>query len=234
MSTNNTLLEALSKFEGVTLIHNEEDKLNKLAEEFDKIAKCVFNQGYFQTNKVRRIYPTVIEFYYHEEVPDGLKDPVMYHTSYRNVKNAYYPLGALNFHISGMDVTFENETKHYRASFLIREYEVYEIVNGQWIKKKEKAPETRSTYIYEDLLMNIPIDNGINIQWVSEESAIRYEFMKERRKNVASYHLEKDVKKNAMVYVKDEVSNGEKEVESFKYNGKIYKQCSRLWSYRRK
>ncbi len=162
-----SIYKTLSDFTGVTDITDEYLKFSKLSEMFSIIAKRVFFGGYFQINDARRIYPEELEFYYHEEANDGLKDPVMYHTEDHEKKSLpYFPLGAFNFHVSGLDVTFENKEKQYRASFLIRGYKVCEYDGKEW--KETKSLENRSTYIYEDMLMNIPIFCGINIRWIDE------------------------------------------------------------------
>ena len=164
----NNLNSVLDSFQGVTEIKDEKEKLSNLSSQFEAIAKDVLLGGCFEINGVRRIYPLEIEFYYHEEGENGLKDPVMYHTADHDGKMLdYYPLGSLNCHISGMDVTFENQEKQYRASFLIRKYRVCEYESGEWVEKKEF--EKRSTYIYEDMFMNIPLSDGINVKWVNVE-----------------------------------------------------------------
>ena len=164
----NNLNSVLDSFQGVTEIKDEKEKLSNLSSQFEAIAKDVLLGGCFEINGVRRIYPLEIEFYYHEEGENGLKDPVMYHTADHEGKMLdYYPLGSLNCHISGMDVTFENQEKQYRASFLIRKYRVCEYESGEWVEKKEC--EKRSTYIYEDMFMNIPLSDGINVKWVNVE-----------------------------------------------------------------
>ena len=164
----NNLNSVLDSFQGVTEIKDEKEKLSNLSSQFEAIAKDVLLGGCFEINGVRRINPLEIEFYYHEEGENGLKDPVMYHTADHEGKMLdYYPLGSLNCHISGMDVTFENQEKQYRASFLIRKYRVCEYESGEWVEKKEF--EKRSTYIYEDMFMNIPLSDGINVKWVNVE-----------------------------------------------------------------
>lgn len=229
----------LSVFKGVTSIKNEEQKYSELARQFKEVAKGIFFGGYFQVNDIRRIYPVEIEFYYHEESPEGLKDPVMYHTK-EHTKNdslPYYPLGSLNFHVSGMDVTFEKEGE-YRASFLIREYKVYDLVTKEW--KEEKRP----TYIYEDMLMGVPIFDGIQIQWISEQEAVEdWIPVPKWRINVADYQRDDDRKYKRDKYgnyIKDEISKEEYEIlpqaeqdEYFKYSGKIFKKCTRLWNYQK-
>ena len=227
----NTLYEALAGFNGVSDIKLESVKQEELSKQFSEVAKRIFNTGYFEVNGSRRIYPTVIEFYYHEEVEGGLLDPIMYHTNLNNKEQVdYYPLGSFNFHVSGLDVTFEKEGE-YRASFLIREYDVYSLKDGVWLKDKSEA---RSTYIYEDMLMRLSVFNGISIRWVSEQSECEYGVTTTERKNVASYHKEENK------YVKDGINNDEYKKLSdsektfyFSYSGKKYKKCTRQWSYHR-
>ncbi len=122
-----SLYKTLNEFTGVTYIKDENEKFLKLDHQFLEIAKYIFYGGYFSVNDNRRIYPEDIEFYYHEEDENGLKDPVMYHTNDHEKKNVpYYSIGSLNFHISGVDVTFEKKEKKYRASFLIRKYSFFD------------------------------------------------------------------------------------------------------------
>ena len=227
----NTLYEALAGFNGVTNIKLDSEKRVILSKQFSELATKIFNTGYFEVNGCRRIYPTVIEFYYHEEVEGGLLDPIMYHTNLNNKEQVdYYPFGSFNFHVSGLDVTFEKKDE-YRASFLIREYDVYSLKNGVWFKDKS---ECRSTYIYEDMLMGLSVFDGISICWVTEKSVCEYSVTTTERKNVASYHKENDT------YIKDEISNDEYKKLSdsektlyFSYSGKKYKKCTRQWSYHR-
>lgn len=227
----NALYEALAGFNGVSDIKLESVKQEELSKQFYEVATKIFNTGCFEVNGCRRIYPTVIEFYYHEEVEDGLLDPIMYHTNLNNKNQVdYYPFGSFNFHVSGLDVTFEKKND-YRASFLIREYDVYSLRDGIWVKDKS---ESRSTYIYEDMLMGLSVFDGITICWASEKSVCEYSITTTERKNVASYHKENNI------YVKDEISNDEyknlpdsKKSLYFSYSGKKYKKCTRQWSYHR-
>jgi len=238
-----SLYTTLSQFTGITDINDEEEKLIKIDHQFEKIAKEVFYGGYFLVNDNRKIYPKEIEFYYHEEDEKGLKDPVMYHTNDREKKNIpYFPLGSLNFHISGIDVTFENEQKMYRASFLIRRYSVFTFDGNEW--RETKQNEERPTYIYEDMLMNIPIFKNINIKWVDEQKSIEVSKLDINgvvRTNVAAYKVDENgryVKDNEGNYIKDEISNEafkqlskDKQKEYFSYSGKKYKKCTRNWKY---
>ena len=229
----NNLNSVLDSFQGVTEIKDEKEKLSNLSSQFEAIAKDVLLGGCFEINGVRRIYPLEIEFYYHEEGENGLKDPVMYHTADHEGKMLdYYPLGSLNCHISGMDVTFENQEKQYRASFLIRKYRVCEYESGEWVEKKEC--EKRSTYIYEDMFMNIPLSDGITVKWISGETVNpTKEIVRKQRINVAEYKRDNDGKFTKVEITKEEydkLSDVEQQ-EYFSYSGKKLKKCKREWNY---
>ena len=142
---------------------------------------------------VRIIQPTAIELYYHEEGEGRFKDPIMYHTNDRKVWSKenyfndrgieglpYYPIGSLNPHTSGIDVTFENAKEHYRASFLIREYYVtYEV-------GKEPIRVVNSTEIYDDMLLNgITLDNADWVEWCDGTEDV--EVIRKWRRNVPMY-----------------------------------------------
>lgn len=236
-----SLYKTLTKFTGVTDINNVDEKLKEIDLQFEKIAKDIFNRGYFLVNNNRKIYPKEIEFYYHEENEEGLKDPVMYHTNDREKKDVpYFSFGSLNFHISGVDVTFENEQKMYRASFLIRKYSVFNFDGNEWHETKQN--EERPTYIYEDMLMNISIFKSINMEWVDEPASIdAWKPEISSRTNVAAYKVDNNgryVKDNEGNYIKDEISDEafkqlpkDKQKEYFSYSGKKYKKCVRNWKY---
>lgn len=229
----NNLNSVLESFKGVTEIKDEKEKLSNLSSQFEAIAKDVLHGGCFEINGVRRIYPLEIEFYYHEEGEDGLKDPVMYHTADHEGKMLdYYPLGSLNCHTSGMDITFENQEKQYRASFLIRKYRVCEYESGEWVEKKEC--EKRSTYIYEDMFMNIPLSDGINVKWVNVEPINpAEEILSKPRIHVAEYERDNNGKFRKVEISGDDynkLSKDEKD-DYFSYSGKRLKMCKRMWNY---
>lgn len=141
---------------------------------------------------VRTIQPIAIELYYHEEGEGRFKDPIMYHTNDRKVWSKekyfkdrgidglpYYPIGSLNPHTSGIDITFESAKERYRASFLIREYMVtYE--NGTTKKI------VNSTEIYDDMLLNgITLDKADWIEWCDGDELV--EIDRKWRRNVPKY-----------------------------------------------
>lgn len=59
---------------------------------------------------------------------DSVKDPIVYHRNNKYVEGdvPYFNPLSLHAHTSGFDITFENEKEKYRASALIRAYEVYD------------------------------------------------------------------------------------------------------------
>ena len=221
-----------------------------IAECFIPCAKKIL-AGYFKvTNDVgnevliRKIQPTVLELYYHEEGPGRFKDPIMYHTNdrknyefykdkYEELKEQkdrqnyfekrgidtlpYYPIGSLNPHTSGIDVTFENAQEKYRASFLIRAYSVtYE-------NEKTRTVDN-STEIYDDLLLNgISLDNADWIEWVDGKEDAQ---LNERswRRNVPDYEK---VSFSPELWVKKKATEG----DTFSIGGVRYAKCPLKWQF---
>lgn len=169
----NKLIKALQDFD-----------LRKVTEktiqtEFEKIADVVLNEGYFLINGSKKIYPVEIEFYIYgekesDQIQEWMCDYNMYHRHYDKIdrKNPksdkknyveYFPTaGSLFPHKSGVDVTFEDEDKEYRASFLIKAYR---------IDKPNGTIERRSTYLREEMFGYAPFgDDGLNlnIKWVDD------------------------------------------------------------------
>lgn len=118
---------------------NREDEA--VAECFKDCAKDILCNGYFLVNNKYIIDLGAIELYYHEE-EGSIKDYAMYHIPERyqspetkvfqlekeaNNELPYFKFGSFNLHQFGVDVTFENPEKKYRASFLIRSYRVLKV-----------------------------------------------------------------------------------------------------------
>ena len=229
----NNLRFVLETFQGVTEIKDKKEKLSSLSSQFEAIAKDIIHGGCFEINGVRRIYPLEIEFYYHEEGENGLKDPVMYHTDDHEGKQLdYYPLGSINCHLSGIDVTFENEEKQYRASFLVREYRVCEYEFGEWVEKKVR--EQRPTYLYEDMFMNIPVFDCIDVKWVNVAPINPAEdIFSKPRINVAEYERDNEGKFKKVEISEDEYNKllKDEKIDYFSYSGKKLKRCKRMWNY---
>lgn len=181
----------------------------------------------------RLIYPTAIELYYHEEGPGRFKDPIMYHTndrkraedadyfSKRGISGLpYYSIGSLNPHTSGIDVTFENPVEQYRASFLIREYEVD---YGNGVVRNVK----NSTDIYDDLLLaGIPLENADWIEWCDGNTLKEEEIIRRWRRNVPDY---RPVEGQSEKWEKNPFGE-----PSFKVAGHRYAKCPFNWQFAKK
>lgn len=148
--------------------------------EFEHIAKIVLAGHFLVSYKHGQaiVRPTCVEFYYHEEFEDGIKDPIVYHRNPKDPDKAksIFPLGTLHNHVSGIDMTFEhgnNPQNAIRASMLIREFEI----NGKH--------DIRSTQLYEALYSQTSIFNGFSIRWIDGEKEAEVEA--NYRKNVAEY-----------------------------------------------
>lgn len=80
--------------------------LQTLSVQFTEIARAALYGGYFVVNKDEyHIYLLDIEFYFHSEETDGIHEPKMYHKG----NLPFFPKGTLWPHLSGVDVTFEDD-----------------------------------------------------------------------------------------------------------------------------
>lgn len=117
-----TLKEKLVDFEKQIKETTKEEDLQIL---FEKLAPAFLYGGYIQVREDFKVFIKTVEFYFHSEKPDGVHDPIVYHRDGRGLdKVPYFPIMTLHSHDSGFDITFESEAKKYRASVLIRAYEV--------------------------------------------------------------------------------------------------------------
>ena len=154
---------------------------DKLIEEFEKIARAVINGGYFLVNENAKIFVTDIEFYFHSELDEveiWKKDYAMYH---RGPKDAvpYFPIGSVFPHNSGVDITFENESQEYRASFLIRSH--------RYVDAEETYSSDKPTYVRENMFGYAScLSEGLNIKWIDEVS-VPSDIIQDVRINVSAY-----------------------------------------------
>jgi hypothetical protein len=141
-----------------------------------------------------RIYIRKVEFYFHPEegsVFTNIKDDIVYHRNNHYVEGEvpYFAFMSFHAHFSGIDVTFENEALKYRASALIRAYEVYDITRGCFLVydtnqkkfipwKSGKKSNEQSTY-----LCYILNGFGDDIQWVDDKQKQSNDPSLEDRKN---------------------------------------------------
>lgn len=152
MSVMKTLRQLLLEFDGSGMTEVQ------LQSEFREIAKAAIYGGHFRVNNEFDIHIIEVEFYYHSENDDisSVHDWAMYHRG-KNVD--YFPVGSLHPHNSGIDVTFEKEGE-YRASFLIRQYEI----NGKIY--------SQPSYLREDLIgyTGCILGDGPKIEWKNVET----------------------------------------------------------------
>lgn len=180
-----------------------------VAECFKPCAKEILCNGYFLVNGRYIIDLGCIELYYNEEGngKDKIKDPIMYHTNdkkpysthYKEIgKYPYFKFGSFNLHPSGIDVTFENPDKEYRASFLIRSYRVIEKGDNETLENveyklnnlSEPKFDPHSTHIFDDMFPNGIIfgDNkDVKIEWKSYNKCDKNNIGLTKRINVKEY-----------------------------------------------
>lgn len=169
---------------------NKEQREKNLSKLFMDLAKYLIYGGYFQCSNRYNLYITSVEFYFHEErqgFENRIVDPIMYH---RNKKwktkteiqtPAYFKVGTLYPHQSGIDITFE-KSEEYRASALIRSFN---------INKQEKdgklIEDDRSTFVYDYFFDGYSVE-GSNLKWIPINDSIG-ELHQYARKNVNVYKI---------------------------------------------
>lgn len=171
-----TLEQSLKKFEEQIKENTQKEELQQL---FVKLAPAFLYGGYIQVRDEYKIYIRTVEFYFHSET-DGVHDPIVYHRNNRYIDGnvPYFPFMSIHAHASGLDITFECEKKHYRASALIRAYEIWDVrqkcylIYDRFIQKFRKCKDeeqvfnSQSTFLY-DFLNGFGKDSSI--QWCNED-----------------------------------------------------------------
>lgn len=172
MNIYKSLPELLNSFEPAK-------NINELTEQFETIAKAAIFGGYFEVNNEYRIYLLDIEFYFNDEI-GNIKEPQMYHKG----DLPYFPKGSICPNRSGIDITFEDESQKYRASFLIRGYE-YTDGKDTYINQ-ENSGNYKPQYTWEDFLGNASCicGNGLYIKWVNQKYSDNNTVSKSKRINV--------------------------------------------------
>lgn len=224
-----------------------EEKYEAIAEWFRPCAEKILCGGYFLINGKYIIDLGAIELYYHEEDGD-IKDYIMYHTNAHSSKSKIYELndnkypyfefGSFNLHQSGVDITFENEEKRYRASFLIRSYRVLRTKDGLYPTNEDTVYDPHSTHIFDDMFYRGISCNGkaTEIGWIPTDKK-GGEIDRDTRINVAIYEKPnvKDDKvygsKDKIISEDDYINNDKKYI---KINGKFYKRDERKWQFKLK
>ncbi len=248
------LKEKLKKFSSIG------KKVEDLTKEFADLAPYFISGGYIKVREDYRIYPTTVEFYFHSEDKDGVHDPIVYHRNNKYVQGEipYFPMFTLHAHDSGYDITFENPAEKYRASVLIRAYQVWDVKQNCWLKwgtkeqqfrkydeKEDETPINTQVLYLKYILNGFTMGSGNLIDWFDAE---KKEETKEpdQRKNVPLYKINKDGEEEK-VEIKDfkeeefasRFKNPFKEGQkitpkSFSSQKKYYVNDPRLWSFVRK
>ena len=186
-----TLKEKLVDFEKQIKETTKKEDLQIL---FEKLAPAFLYGGYIQVREDLKVFIKTVEFYFHSEKPDGVHDPIVYHRDGRGLdKVPYFPIMTLHSHDSGFDITFESEAKKYRASVLIRAYEVkYNEEYLEWNKKDKYISHptykfnTQSLYLRK-LLNGFSLIKDNEIQWKDEPREQSVLPIKKKRRNVYQY-----------------------------------------------
>ena len=144
-------------------LHWEKDQIEDLEKQFHQLAEYFLYGGYVRVLDRYRIYIQRVEFYFHSEKDDknAIKDYIVYHRNYHHINGTlpYFTPFTFHAHASGFDIAFENPKAEYRASELIRAYEVYDeyvkqylkVLNGKFVYSEEPFTNTQSTYLYDIL-----------------------------------------------------------------------------------
>jgi hypothetical protein len=135
----------------IEFAEKDHSSVEKLTEAFAELAPYFLSGGYIKVREDYRVYPTTVEFYFHAET-GVVKDSIVYHRNNKYVDGdiPYFPLMTLHAHDSGYDITFENPEKEYRASVLIRAYQIWDINQKSWLKWDAKEQKFRK-FVNADL-----------------------------------------------------------------------------------
>ncbi len=230
---NNILKEFDSQ--RTAMFNNKKWTENAVAECFEPCAKKILLNGCFLINNEYIIDLGSIELYYHEET-GPIKDYIMYHRKERvtsrikefnNGNLPYYEFGSMNLHQSGVDVTFENGEKEYRASFLIRSYRV--LRKSDDIANDIIPFDPHSTHIFDDMFykgISFNEEKKTTIEWIERKKSVYDIIDKIPRQNVAKYTENME---------KVKIANGEtvQSKEILRINGINYKRDMRPWQFKR-
>lgn len=158
----------MENFKSLEKVKSFTQKLNweeSQMDELNSLARYFLYGGYIRVLDRYRIYIKCVEFYFHSERENGIKDPIVYHRNNYHVDGElpYFIPFTIHAHASGFDIAFENPKEKYRASVLIRAYEVYDdakeyedkpflnVNNGKFNHSCNSLVNKQSTYLYDIL-----------------------------------------------------------------------------------
>ncbi len=168
----------IEKLNGFTEIINGNSKIEEIQSMFEELAPVFLYGGYIKVRDDYKVYIRTVEFYFHSEKENGVHDPIVYHRNGRDLEQVpYFPLMSIHAHNSGFDITFE-KVGEYRASALIRSYEVitkdgsflkWEKVGNKsmFVQHNKYEYNTQSTCLYA-LLNGFAFGNNNDILWVDD------------------------------------------------------------------
>ncbi len=200
-----TLKEELEEFEKQILKQkiNENADEKGLQELLKKLAPAFLYGGYIKVRNEYRVYIRTVEFYFHCEKKNGIHDPIVYHRDGNGLKKVpYFPLMTLHSHDSGFDITFESEAGEYRASALIRAYEVIRIQDGKsliWYTGENKFVEAERNQKGKYMVRDTKKQKDVEINRYNTQSTYL-------KKILNGFYIEKDCENNRIMWVDD--SNG--------------------------
>ena len=184
------------KLESILSQFKDSSDEKELQKKFKTLAPAFLYGGYIQVREDYQIYIRTVEFYYHSEKNDGVHDPIVYHRNGRIMESVpYFPLMTLHAHNSGFDITFESETENYRASALVRSYEVKDMAGSylkwdknkdgvyKFIKTSDYCYNTQSTYLYF-FLNGFDLGNNNDVKWIDSPRAQSLPLKEKPRQNV--------------------------------------------------
>lgn len=177
------------------------ERKESLAPVFLQIAGKLLNGGHFvvadeNDEVIRRVFLHKVEFYYHEEFEGGIKDYIVYHRNPENPKKRpnplpAFPIGSLHTHVSGVDITFEDNRNpanpRYRASVLVRSFRVEEEKEVPGMCFSSEVNDY-PTYFYNALFMGTNVIGGkTKVFWQDNEVRQCEEPKCEPRHNVGEF-----------------------------------------------
>lgn len=107
-------------------------------------------------------------------------------------------MGVLHNHVSGIDITFESGNRKFRASALIRAFEMKvddpvaepdnknKVSSYKLLDIPENGVEERSTYLYGALFSQFSIFDGFEIKWLDNLYNVDKLYVSERQ-NVVEF-----------------------------------------------
>lgn len=169
---------------------------------FEALAKKLMYGWHLRINGRYEIYIRSCEFYFHYEDKMGgdyVHDPVMFHRNKINLdkddRPTTYPIfsvGHLFLHQHGLDITFEKSKKMgggilYRASALIKSFNVIDLSEQQSVAEKNK--EWTSSFIYDYLqFMDTNNAQDMHLEWEPNAEIAEKPVSKSARKNIYMYN----------------------------------------------